>query len=66
MDFELSDLIELFAYKLDDLEAGREPRGGRGSILRLRRRLLETKLPGPLAKRFREEDRRWRELQTAD
>ncbi|WP_457634443.1 hypothetical protein [Oceanithermus desulfurans] len=66
MDFELSDLIELFAYKLDDLAAGREPRGGRGSILRLRRRLLETKLPGPLAKRFREEDRRWRELQTAE
>jgi len=63
MDFELNDLIELFAYKVDDLEAGREPRGGRGSVLRLRRRLVDTKLPGPLAKRFREVDRRWRALQ---
>lgn len=62
MDFELSDLIELFAYKLDDLEAGRTPRGGRGSVLQLRRRLMEAKLQGPLAKRFREEDRRWRKL----
>lgn len=65
MNFELNDLIELFAYKVDDLEAGREPRGGRGSVLRLRRRLMESKLPGPLAKRFREVDRRWRELQSA-
>ena len=66
MDFELSDLIELYAYKVDDLAAGREPRGGRGSVLRLRHSLLEARLPGPLAKRFREADRRWRELQTTE
>ncbi len=65
MDFELNDLIELFAYKVNDLEAGREPRGGRGSVLRLRRKLIESKLSGPLAKRFREVDRRWRELQSS-
>ncbi|HGY09968.1 MAG TPA: hypothetical protein ENK37_07965 [Oceanithermus profundus] len=63
MNFDPSDLIELYAYKVDDLAAGREPRGGRGSVLRLRRSLLEARLPGPLAKRFREVDRRWRELQ---
>jgi len=61
MDFELSSLIELYAYKVEDLEQGREPRGGRASLLRLRRYLLESKLPGPLAKRFREIDRHYRE-----
>ncbi|WP_293170649.1 hypothetical protein [Oceanithermus sp.] len=63
MNVELNDLIELFAYKVDDLEAGREPKGGTGSLLHLRRRLLEAKLPGPLAKRFREIDRRYRAVQ---
>jgi len=61
MDFELSSLIELYEYKVDDLAAGREPRGGRASLLQLRRHLLEARLPGPLAKRFREADRRYRE-----
>jgi len=61
MDFELSSLIELYAYKVEDLEQGREPRGGRASMLQLRKYLLEAQLPGPLAKRFREVDRRYRE-----
>ncbi len=61
MDFELSSLIELYEYKVDDLAQGREPRGGRASLLQLRKYLLESKLPGPLAKRFREIDRRYRE-----
>jgi len=61
MDFELSSLIELYAYKVEDLLAGKEPMGGRASLLQLRRYLLEARLPGPLAKRFREIDRRYRE-----
>ncbi|WP_457637529.1 hypothetical protein [Oceanithermus sp.] len=64
MDFELSSLIELYAYKVEDLEKGREPRGGRASLLQLRKYLLEASLPGPLAKRFREIDRRYRESPT--
>ncbi len=66
MNFELSSLIELYEYKVEDLAAGREPRGGRASILQLRKFLLETRLPGPLAKRFREIDRRYRELPATD
>ncbi len=64
MDFELSDLLELFEYKVRDLEAGREPPGGRGSVMRLRLRLVESGLPASLAKRFREIDRRWRSVQS--
>jgi len=66
MDFELSSLIELYEYKVNDVENGREPRGGRASLLQLRRFLLEARLPGPLAKRFREIDRRYREQPAAE
>jgi len=65
MDFELSSLIELYEYKVEDLTAGREPRGGRASLLQLRKYLLEANLPGPLAKRFRDIDRRYREAPEA-
>ena len=66
MDFELSSLIELYEYKVEDMSAGREPRGGHASLLQLRRYLLEAELPGPLAKRFRAIDRRYREMPTAN
>ena len=63
MDFELRNLIDLYAYKTEDILQGREPRGGRASVLHLRKYLLEAQLPGPLAKRFRELDRRFRDRQ---
>jgi len=65
MDFDLSDLIELYAYKVDDLEAGREPRGGRESVVRLRQKLVQAQMPGHLVKRFRTVDLRWREMTAA-
>ncbi len=62
MDFELTSLIELYAYKVADLEKGVEPAGGTASLLRLRKYLLEASPGGVLSKRFREVDRRYRSI----
>jgi len=61
MDFELNSLVELYAYKVNDLLAGNEPRGGKASLLQLRKFLLEANLPGAVAKQFREIDRLYKE-----
>ncbi len=62
MKIELTDLIDLYAYRLSDMAAGRDPRGGRYSVHRLRRQLLVEGLSGGLARRFMEADRVYRRL----
>ncbi|MBB6097150.1 hypothetical protein HNR42_000564 [Deinobacterium chartae] len=56
MDDWLS-LVELYEYKVADLAAGREPRGGVRSILQLRETLLGAPLESATLKRFRSTDR---------
>ncbi len=60
----LSDLVDLYEYKVEDLLQGKTPKGGKTAFLRLRRLLAETRLPGPLARRFRAADKRYRSLAT--
>ncbi|HEU4741200.1 MAG TPA: hypothetical protein VFS50_06340 [Meiothermus sp.] len=58
----LAELVELYEYKVDDLTAGREPKGGRASVVRLRQLLIKLAYQGPHAKRFRQVDARFRSL----
>ncbi|TBH17623.1 hypothetical protein [Thermus thermamylovorans] len=58
----LADLVDLYEYRVEDLLAGRSPKGGKKALLRLRAQLAEARLPGPLAKRFRQADARFRAL----
>lgn len=58
----LADLVDLYEYRLEDLAAGRTPKGGKRALLQLRAFLIQTRLPGPLAKRFRQADARFRAL----
>ncbi|MDX2006319.1 MAG: hypothetical protein SFU83_13655 [Meiothermus sp.] len=54
------ELLELYEYKVADLSNGVEPKGGHASITRLRQTLMQSNLPGPLAKKFREIDARFK------
>ncbi|GIW25348.1 hypothetical protein [Meiothermus sp.] len=56
----LVELLELYEYKVDDLVAGLEPKGGLAGLTRLRQTLIQSNLPGPLAKKFREIDGRFK------
>jgi len=56
----LVELLELYEYKVDDLVAGNEPKGGLASLARLRQALIQANLPGPLAKKFRDIDGRFK------
>jgi len=56
----LVELLELYEYKVDDLVAGVEPKGGMAGLTRLRQTLIQSNLPGPLAKKFRDIDRRFK------
>jgi len=56
----LVELLELYEYKVDDLAGGLEPKGGMVSLNRLRQSLIQSTLNGPLAKRFREIDARFK------
>jgi hypothetical protein len=56
----LVELLELYEYKVDDLVAGIEPKGGMVGLSRLRQTLIQSSLPGPLAKKFRDIDGRFR------
>ncbi|PYE52839.1 hypothetical protein [Deinococcus yavapaiensis] len=56
----LPELIELYEYKVADLLAGNEPRGGRRSIVALRDVLLGADIESTLMRRFRNTDRAWR------
>ncbi len=58
----LADLVDLYEYRVEDLAAGRTPKGGKRALLQLRAFLIQTRLPGPLAKRFRQADARFRAL----
>ncbi len=62
MDPFLLDLLDLYEYRVEDLERGQTPKGGKVGLLRLRKALLETRLPAGLAKRFRAIDARYRRL----
>jgi hypothetical protein len=54
------ELLELYEYKVGDLSQGVEPKGGHASITRLRQTLIQSNLPGPLAKKFREIDAKFK------
>ena len=56
----LDDLVDLYEYRVEDLLQGRTPKGGKQALLRLRQLLIQSRLPGPLAKRFRQADARFR------
>ncbi len=56
----LVELLELYEYKVDDLVAGNEPKGGMAGLTRLRQTLIQSNLPGPLAKKFRDIDGRFK------
>lgn len=58
----LVELLELYEYKVDDLEAGKIPKGGWTSLAKLRQNLLMQKLTTQHAKRFRDIDIRFRNL----
>lgn len=60
MKASLVELLELYEYKVGDLVAGNKPKGGMAGLTRLRRILIQANLSGPLAKRFREIDRRFK------
>lgn len=56
-----AELIELYEYKVADVVAGRDPRGGRRSLVALRDTLLYGSLDSTLLRRFRHADRLWRD-----
>jgi hypothetical protein len=57
----LNHLVELYEYKVMDVLAKREPRGGKTSVRELREVLTNSSLNGSLLRRFREADRSLRE-----
>jgi hypothetical protein len=57
----LNHLVELYEYKVMDVLARREPRGGKTSVRELREQLTNAGLNGMLLRRFRESDRKLRE-----
>ncbi|KGQ21622.1 hypothetical protein [Thermus filiformis] len=61
----LSDLVDLYEYKVEALAQGQAPKGGRVSLLRLRQTLLSARLSPQLAKRFRQADQLYRSLKPA-
>ncbi|MDP9762954.1 hypothetical protein [Deinococcus enclensis] len=56
------ELVDLFDYKLGDLEAGRTPKGGRHSVAELREELLSAPLDPNLHRRLMKVDRRYRAM----
>ncbi len=59
------NLIELYEYKVLDLQEGRAPKGGMRSILMLRDGLLSAPLEGINIRRFRRMDRLFKSLRAA-
>jgi hypothetical protein len=57
----VNQLVELYEYKVADLVAKREPRGGKQSVRELRDLLNTQSLGGHLLRRFRQADRNLRE-----
>ena len=58
-----SELIELFEYKVADVQQGLDPKGGKRSINELRERLLGASLDASLLRRLRAADRLWKACQ---
>lgn len=59
----MSELVELFEYKVDDLQAGKAPKGGLRSLRGLRRTLLEAPLPAQLLRRAVQAEKLYRQHQ---
>lgn len=55
-----AELVELFEYKVADVQRGREPRGGKRAITELRAYLLGAPLDAVMMRRVRAADRLWR------
>ncbi|GAA4022499.1 hypothetical protein GCM10022631_41290 [Deinococcus rubellus] len=55
-----AELVELFEYKVADVQRGREPRGGKRGIAELREYLLGASLDPVMMRRVRAADRLWR------
>lgn len=60
------ELLELYEYKVADVLAGNEPKGGRASLLRLRHQLINQLGSSPLLKRFREADMRYKRFNSSN
>lgn len=60
----LVELLELYEYKVEDLARGNDPKGGLAALNRLRQSLIASNLSGPLARRFREADARYKASRT--
>jgi len=56
-----AELVELYEYKVADMMEGREPRGGRRSVVGLREALMHGDLDATLIRRFRRADKLWRQ-----
>lgn len=61
----LVELLELYEYKVEDLARGADPKGGMAALNRLRQSLIASNLSGPLARRFREADARYKASRTS-
>lgn len=59
-ELRCAELVELYEYKVGDLLAGRNPRGGKRSLGDLREILLNSPLEGVLLRRFGHTDRIWK------
>ena len=57
-----AELVELFEYKVADLQQGKTPRGGERGLSELRERLLCAPLDTVLLRRVRAADRLWRSI----
>jgi hypothetical protein len=60
MKANLVELLELYEYKVDDLEAGREPKNGLVSVAKLRQTIIQLEPVGAVARRFRDVDNRFK------
>lgn len=55
-----AELVELFEYKVADVQRGRDPRGGKRGLAELRDYLLGASLEPAMMRRVRAADRLWR------
>lgn len=63
MELELAEMVELYEYKVADLVAGREPRGGRASLKRLRGQLIPLLAGSRMMRKFMQIDQQYRALE---
>ncbi len=58
-----AELVELFEYKVADIQAGRDPKGGKRALAELREYLRGAALDPAMVRRVRVADRIWRQSQ---